>query len=214
MNENLKELLENLNLTIDVQKIIGFIDGSLNKMDYNEVKKIISNNPELATKIDYFKKDIENSKLISPPNSVHKNLMRKLGIKENNIFDISLKLIQNGVDIITGKDLLVQNFGSPAFRGNSNDELMFEKNFYNFKIVCYFNKISSYELSIYFKLLPNKNENMQNIQLKIFDAEKIKKSIITNEFGTTNIVNLKKGDYKISIIKGELLGEIHINLTD
>ena len=48
----------------------------------------------------------------------------------------------------------------------------------------------------------------------IFEAEKIIKSIITNEYGSTNIVNLKKGNYKISIIKGELLGEIHINLTD
>ena len=215
MNKNLKILISELGLSINEEKILAFLDGNLSNDDSNKLNSIIEKNPHLKLKTDELRHLINNPILESPPKNIHSKLMKNLGINEDTIFDICLKSLQNGIDIISGKNLLINNnIGIPVFRSENQSELYFEKKMMGINIVCIFNHYNEEEFNIYFKVKTKNEASAKNIQIKLFNKDILVKSLITDSFGATKSLNVKNGEYKISILKNKDLGTIHLKLLN
>lgn len=213
MNKNLKTLIAELGLSINEEKILAFLDGNLSNDDSNKINSIIEKNPHLKLKTDELRHIIDNPILESPPKNIHSKLMKKLGINEDTIFDICLKSLQNGIDIISGKNLLINNNrGIPVFRSENQSELYFEKQMKDINIICIFNHYNEEELSIHFKIKTNNGASNKNIQIKLFKNDILEKSLITDSFGATKSFRINNGDYTLSVLKNKVLGTVHLKL--
>ena len=212
MNIKIKELLEELNLSINTEDILAYIDGSLKDSELLKVKKIVENNLEL-------KNFVENISILSkspiystPPIRVRQKLLSKLGINDHSIFDICIKFINNGLDIIAGNDFFKNDQFALAFRNNSNSEYQFEKTFDKFILKGFILKFNQNELKIHFKILSQDRKPIKNIRIELKNNQELIKSLITDEFGSTNSVNLKNKDYIFSIFNENEIENLSISL--
>jgi len=213
MNRKLKTLIDELNLSIKEEQILAFLDGKLRGNEFLKIQEILEKNKEFKIFCDEFKKFMENTEQVSPPKTVHNNLLKSLGLKEKDIFDICLQMLDDGIKIITGENLLMTNSPIPAFRSNQNTDLFFKKKIQDIIINCNFNPINNNELNAHFKINSNDNHPLNNVQIKIYEDSTLVKSLVTNSVGVTKSINLIKGDYEIVIRKKEKLGTINISLS-
>lgn len=213
MNNELKKLLIELNLNIDQETILAYIDGNLNKSENKKIKKLIELNPDLLKFVNELTRVITNPIFSKPPVHLHKSILAKLGYEEKNIMDIAISILSNGLNIISGFDFLAPISPMPAFRSNAKTELFFKNEINNYFITCICTPVNELTISIHFKLKAKNDLPIKNIQFKLVQNDEILNSLLTDSTGTTKSVIVNKGKYKISINKKKNLGEINLNIS-
>lgn len=213
MNNELKKLLIELNLNIEQETILAYIDGKLNKSENNRIKQLIELNPDLLTFVNELKRVITNPIISKPPAHLHKSILATLGYEEKNIMDIAISILSNGLDIISGFDFLAPISPMPAFRSNTNTELFFKNELNNYFITCICTPMDEVTISIHFKLKAKNDLPIKNIQFKLVQNDEILNSLLTDSTGSTKSVLINKGRYKISIYKKKNLGEINLDIS-
>jgi hypothetical protein len=213
MNNELKKLLIELNLNIEQETILAYIDGNLNKSENNRIKLLIELNPDLLKFVNELTRVITNPIISKPPAHLHKSILAKLGYEEKNIMDIALSILSNGLNIISGINFLVPISPMPAFRSNSTTELFFKNELSEYFITCICTPIDDITISIHFKLISKNNSPLKNIQFKLYQNDNKLKSLLTNSEGNTKSVIINKGKYKISVNKMKNLGEINLDIS-
>ena len=202
MNIKLKELIKELNLSITAEDILAYLDGSNLKIkNSSKIKKIIKDNLELKKFVNEFLNISESPIISNPPKIIHQNLISKLGFSEENIIDICLKIFDYGLDIISGNQLINQNQFVPTFRNQSKNKLKFNKNFKKINFKGFLQKLNKHELKIYFKIISINEQPIKNYRVEIEKNQELIKSLVTDEFGITQSVNLINGYYKFTITK-------------
>ena len=105
MNNQLQKLLVELKLNIELESILEFIDGNLEKTESLKIKKVIDSNPELFKFVNKMDQLMSNPNYSTPPSRIHKTLLNTMGIKKKSLMEISLTILNNGLDIISGLEL-------------------------------------------------------------------------------------------------------------
>ncbi|MAJ45269.1 MAG: hypothetical protein CMF96_11085 [Candidatus Marinimicrobia bacterium] len=211
MNIKLKELITELNLSIEEEELLCFLDGNLSNDKSSRIKKIVDNNLVLKNYINNFLKLTEKSSISNPPKKVHQNLLSRLDLEEN-IFDICLKYFDNNLDIITGNHFFNNNRLSPAFRNKSGNQYQFQKEFNKYTLKGFVLKSSKTMLKFYFKIDSKQKNPIKNIRIEIKKNQELIKQLITDDFGSTNSINLTYGDYNFSIFDLNQIGNLSLSI--
>ena len=213
MNNQLQKLLVELKLNIELESILAFIDGNLGKTASIKMKKVIDSNPELLKFVNKMDLLMSNPNYSIPPARIHKTLLNTMGIKKKSLMDISLTILSNGLDVISGLEFLTPLSPIPAFRSDSKSELFFNKKLDDYNITCICDQIDNLNISIHFKISSHNESSIKNIRFKLLFENELIKSLLTNTAGMTKSVVINKGYYNVSIIKNTILGNINLDVS-
>ena len=213
MNKKLQDLLIELKLDIKLERLLEYIDGNLDFEESLKIKKIIASNTKLSKLIHETTRLITKPDFSIPSKRIHNSLINRLELNKKSIMDISISLLKNSLNIISGKKYLLFDKTNLAFRSNSRTELNFNNDLVNYNINCFCNYIDSKNLSLHFKIKSLDHTPLKNVQFQILLNNKNFRSLLTDSEGFTKSTTIKKGKYNVTIIKKKVLGNINLEIS-
>ena len=193
-------------------KILKYVEGTLEGQIKEDFENLIKSDSELRLRVEALSDLYNNAVPENPPYELRQKIYGIAGINDDSFMDIIIKKSSDILDILSGKDYLVNI--APVFVTRSNQKsLLFSKNMNNHKIFCdLYIEDSNYfiDLSIFDS---NKKES-QNVKFSLSQESNDLLEKYTDSDGHTGSFKINSGIYNIGINKKNVeIGNIKINIS-
>ena len=193
-------------------KILKYVEGTLKKQDEKDFESLINSDAELKLKVEALSDLYSNNVPQTPPYQLRQKIYDMVGINDKSFMDIIIKKTSNILDILSGKDYLINI--QPAFITRSNKKsLLFSKNMNGYQIFCdlYVEDDSCFlDLSAF----DSNEEELKNIKFSLNQEPNNLLEKYTDSDGHTGSFQINPGNYEINIHNNNLeIGNIKINIS-
>jgi len=193
-------------------KILRYVEGRLEGKIKKDFEHLMDSDSELKLKVDILSDLYKNSIPENPPYELKDKIYNALNIKNDSIMGIVIEKGSNILNILSGKDFLVNI--EPAFVTRSNHQsLLFSKEMNHYKIFCELFDDNGNNI-INFKVLTSENKKSSNIKFILKQSSNIISEKYTNSNGDLDSFEIENGNYIIEINKNDSeIGNIKINIS-
>ena len=193
-------------------KILRYVEGTLEGQIKEDFENLIKSDAELRLRVEVLSDLYENSVPEDAPYSLRQKIYDITGIKDDSFMDIIIKKTSDILDILSGKDYLIDS--EPMFVTRSNQKsLLFSKNMNDYKIFCdLYLEDSNYFLDL--SAFDSNEKELENIKFTLREETNNFLEKYTDSDGHTGSFKINSGIYNISINKKNIeIGNIKINVS-
>tara|TARA_B100000029_G_C17520197_1_gene939570 strand:+ start:689 stop:1285 length:597 start_codon:yes stop_codon:yes gene_type:complete len=193
-------------------KILRYVEGQLKGQDRIDFENLIASDSQLRQQVDILIDLVNHSESKNVPYKIRTEIYNMLNIKDESFMDIIIKKSSDILNVLSGKDYLLEI--EPTFvTRSSNSSLLFTKKMDNHQVYCdiYF-KNNNYFLNL--SVLNDQNKDLDNIRFIFNQNESIILEKYTSENGGTGSFQINQGIYDIKIDRNnQNIGNLKINIS-
>ena len=193
-------------------KILKYVEGTLKGQIKEDFENLIKSDAELRLRVEVLS-DLYNKAVPEDvPYSLRQKIYNITGIKDDSFMNIIIKKTSDILDILSGKDYLIDI--DPMFVTRSNQKsLLFSKNMNDYKIFCdLYIEDSNYFLDL--SAFDSDEKESENIKFTLKQETNNFLEKYTGSDGHTGSFKIDSGIYNISINKKNIeIGNIKINIS-
>ena len=193
-------------------KILRYVEGQLKGQDRIDFEKLIASDSQLRQQVDILIDLVNHSESKNVPYKIRTEIYDMINIKDESFMDIIIKKSSDILNVLSGKDYLLEI--EPTFvTRSSNSSLLFTKKMDNHQVYCdiYF-KNNNYFLNL--SVLNDQNKDLDNIRFIFNQNESIILEKYTSENGGTGSFQINQGIYDIKIDRNnQNIGNLKINIS-
>ena len=193
-------------------KILKYIEGTLKGQDKKDFEVLINSDAEVKLKVEALSDLYNNSVPESPPYQLRQKIYDMVGINDESFMDIIIKKTSNILNVLTGKDYLINI--QPAFVTRSNEKsLLFSKNMNDHQIFCDL-YIEDDNCLLDLSAFDSNEEELENIKFSVNQESNNLLEKYTDPDGHTGSFEINPGTYEINIYNKNIeIGNIKINIS-